>query len=500
MVRISVPSAKSAPPALRPEESVSVRRLQRGSMRYGRLNTVAGRLLDLLLILSAIPVASNRPVWWLLWTLLTGLGCMIYLVRAQLLMGQRRALQVSRFRLFFGLALLVPIYAVVQWLPVAEYLPLDLQALPPALPDLLRPDSLSVMPGASLLGAIRAAGFLVFLILVIEVGTQPERTHALGLALMTGIMLHGFFGLVSLRLLDDYSIWGVKEVYQGMLTGTFVNRNSIATFLGFGLVLGVAFAMVRGHRASTVAPDRGYTALLTPQRLEIIGLWLVVGMLALAILLTQSRMGAAATAVGAFVTFIVLRLTFRTRPLRIALETAIGLLVLLAFLIPAAGTGLIERALFTPVESSDRMSIYVQTWGMIQDRPLTGFGYDAFAPAFELYRDDPLVSERYADLAHNTFLALWAEQGLVIGSIPVVLTGWAVVMIVQRLRKAAGDTAMNAAALGVIALGAVHSLADFSLEIPANVYCFLMIVGLAMARPRLSRVEGDAAPPPGARA
>ena len=496
-----MPSAKSVPPALRPEESVSVRRLQRGSLRYGRLNTVAGRLLVLLVILSAIPVASNRPVLWLLWTLLLGLGGSIYLARSQVLMGQRRALQVSQFRLFFGLALLVPLYAAVQWLPLAGYLPMALQPLPATLSEIVRPDSLSVMPGASLLGAIRAAGFLVFLILVIEVGTQPERTHALGLALMTGIMVHGLFGLVSLRLLDDYSIWGVKEVYQGMLTGTFVNRNSIATFLGFGLVLGVAFAMVRGHRASTVVPGRGYTALLTPERLEVIGLWFVVGMLALAILLTQSRMGAVATAVGAFVTFIVLRLTFRTRPLRIALETAIGLLVLLAFLIPAAGTGLIERALFTLVESSDRMSIYLQTWGMIQDRPLTGFGYDAFAPAFELYRDDPLVSERYVDLAHNTYLALWAEQGLVIGSIPVVLTGWAGVMILQRLRKGEGDTAMNAAALGVITLGAVHSLADFSLEIPANVYCFLMIVGLAMARPRLSPAGSDPTTPgrPGSR-
>jgi O-antigen ligase len=354
------------------------------------------------------------------------------------------------------------------------------------------------MPGASLLGAIRAVGYLIFLILAIEVGTQPDRTHRLGLALMIGIMLHGIFGLVSLRLLDDYSLWGVKEVYQGMLTGTFVNRNSIATFLGFGLILAVAFAMVWGHRASLLAPDRGYTALLTPQRLEIVGLWFAAGVLALAILLTQSRMGAAATTAGAFVTFIVLRVTFRTRPLRIALEGGIGLLVLLAFLIPAAGTGLIERALFTLVESSDRVSLYIQTWGMIQDRPLTGFGYDAFAPAFELYRDDPFVVDRYADLAHNTYLALWAEQGLVIGSIPVVLTAWAMVMIIQRLRSGEGDMAVTAAAIGVITLGALHSLVDFSLEIPANVYCFLLIVGLAMARSRVSRPKGDVPKPPSA--
>ena len=67
----------------------------------------------------------------------------------------------------------------------------------------------------------------------------------------------------------------------------------------------------------------------------------------------------------------------------------------------------------------------------------------------------------------------------------MILIGWAAVIIMQRLRIDQGDVAMNAAALGVIALGASHSLVDFSLEIPANVYCFLLIVGLAIAPARL---------------
>ena len=466
-----------------------------GARRYGRLNTLTGRLLVLLVLLAAVPVASNRPVWWLVWTLLLGLGGMVYLVRAHLVSGGRRRLQITRFRLFVGLALVVPVYAVLQSLPLAGYLPVALQALPAGLPDALRPDSISVMPGASFLGAVRAVGFLVFLILAIEVGTQAVRTHTLGLMLMGGIVLHAVFGLVALRLLDDWAIWGEKEVYQGMLTGTFVNRNSVATFLGFGVVLAVAFAMVRGHRASLAAPDRGYVALLTPQRLEIIGLWLAAALLGLAILLTQSRMGAAATAAGAFVTFAVVRLVFRATLWRIALQGVAGLVVLVAFLIPAAGEGLVERALFTLAESSDRINIYIQTLGMIADRPLTGFGHDAFAPAYELYRDEPVVAARFVDLAHNTYLALWAEQGLIVGSIPVLLTGWAGVMIVQRLRRNEGDTAVNAAALGAITLGGLHSLVDFSLEIPANVYCFVLIVGLAMARPRLPGI-GEAAGQP----
>ncbi|NEX45328.1 O-antigen ligase family protein [Pseudotabrizicola algicola] len=460
------------------------RRRARGSQRYGRLNTLTARLLVLLVLVSAIPVASNRPAWWLIWTFLLGLGALAYLLRAQMLMGRQRPLQTNQFTLFFTVALLVPAFALLQSLPLAQLVPVAWQALPSAVAGLGPLASLSVMPDASLLAAIRAVGYLVFLMLVIEVGTQPERTHTLGLILMLGILLHAVFGLVALRLLGDYSIWGEKTVYLGMLTGTFVNRNSIATFLGFGLVLALAYALERGHRAANAERDRGYTAIFTPARLEIIGLWLAVAVLAIAILLTQSRMGVAATVLGAFVTFLALRITFRVPLRRILIEVGIGLVAMLVVLVPAVGDGVLERALFTFVESTDRVSLYVQTWGMILERPLIGFGYDAFAPAFELYRDEPLVNQNFADLAHNTYLTLWVEQGFIIGSIPMLLIGWSAVMILQRLRAAEGDMAVNGAALGVIVLGAMHSLVDFSLEIPANVYCFLLIVGLAIARPR----------------
>lgn len=478
---------------IRVDAAAPLKKRTRGARRYTRLNAVTGWLLVLLVLVSAIPVASNRPAWWLIWTLLLGIGACAYILRAQTLMGGKRRLQITEFKMFFGLALLVPVYAVVQFMPWAAYFPAAFQALPALPPDVIRPDSLSVMPGASLLGAIRAVGFLVFLILVIEVGTMPERSHRLGLWLMLGILLHGLFGLVSLRLLDDYSFWGTKDVYQGMLTGTFVNRNSIATFLGFGLVLGVAYAMTRAHQATLAEPDRGYKTFLTAKRLEILGLWLVIVLLAVCILLTQSRMGLVATGLGAFVTFIVLRVTFKTSAKRILLEAGAAILFLLLGLLPYVGAGVIERTIFTLAQSSDRLSVYLQSWGMIQDRPLTGFGYDAFAPAFELYRADPLVADRYVDLAHNTYLTLWAEQGFIIGSIPMILIGWAVIMIIGRLRSNEGDVAMNAAALGVIALGASHSLFDFSLEMPANVYCFLLIIGLAIARPRISNGATDKA-------
>ena len=118
---VVVPQVVSAPDA-------GPRHRKPGSRRYARLNTNTGRLLALVVILSAIPISSVRPPWWLIWAVVVGLAGALYSVRASFLMPARRP-QITRFRLFFGLAVLVPLYAVIQSLPLAQYLPLALQTL-----------------------------------------------------------------------------------------------------------------------------------------------------------------------------------------------------------------------------------------------------------------------------------------------------------------------------------------------------------------------------------
>jgi hypothetical protein len=50
---------------------------------------------------------------------------------------------------------------------------------------------------------------------------------------------------------------------------------------------------------------------------------------------------------------------------------------------------------------------------------------------------------------------------------------------------------MPAAALGALVLGALHSTMDFSLEMPANMFLFLAILGLGVAHRRRVGQAGD---------
>lgn len=473
--------AKLAAPVTR--DAPTKRRRRSGfasSPRYSGLNDRMATVLSLLVLIIAVPMASNRPIWWLVWGIVIGGLACIYLWRSRRIDRARR-LQIQSYRVLFGVALLVPVFALLQALPYAQFLPAGLTALPAALQG-IKPPALSVLPDASVLGALRAMTYLTFLFLVIEVATRPSRTSRMMKILFFGMVLHAIYALIALNLLGDFVFWGPKRAYLGAATGTFVNRNSFATFLGFGLILGVAIIFER--RAAPKGRVARKPHLLSPENLEAVFYGLMIAVVALALLATQSRMGAFASLLGLLTTFTLLRRNGGASIGRLAAEIGVTLVVLGVFFVGMGGDTL-QRLLFLETDSGTRLDLYRQTWAMITVRPLSGFGYDSFAAAFELFRQPPLLSERDVDLAHNTYLTLWAEQGLIIGSLPPLLLlamGW---LILRNQSKDKDKQAISAAALGVMVLGAVHSTVDFSLEIPANVVLFIAVIGMALPNRRL---------------
>ncbi|MES2844218.1 MAG: O-antigen ligase family protein [Pseudomonadota bacterium] len=442
---------------------------------YTRLNDSVAWLLGVVVFLSAVPLGSNRPFWWLTFGLMVGLIASYYLIMGARLAPQR-PLQMTQFRFLLTLAAMVPAYAVLQSIPIAGRLPEALLALPAAVPSDQRPLTISLQPDASLLGALRAIVYLTFVGLVIEISTRPKRIEKLTWILFFGVVAHAAWGLIALNLLGDIAIWGEKRSYLGVATGTFVNRNSYATFLGFGLVLGIALLMQRARGRSS-----GQSGYFSEARLEGLLLGGLLCIVLFALLSTQSRLGTFASLIGSIMTFLIMRAKGGVGVRRAAIE-GLGLIAVLGVIgFGVVGSGLIERMVFVENEAATRQDIYRQVLGMIATRPWTGFGFDAFAPAFELFRAPPLVSEREVDLAHNSYLMLWSELGVIIGSIPLLTLAIAAALVLRKVIRSTANPAVPAAAFGALTLGAVHSLGDFSLEIPANVILLLALIGMAIA-------------------
>ena len=382
-----------------------------------RINSRLTVILAVLVILSALPLASNRAVWWQFWTLSISVTALIYFWRKDRLLRSFKP-RFMHYHLAFLLALVVPAYALLQAAPIAGILPDGLWALRAGMEE-MQGRAISVYPGVSATGAIRFMGYVILFALILEVTTRAQRVSLLAVLLFIGIVAQGVWALAALNMLGDYAPWG-KEAYLGYATGTFVNRNSLAFYLGMGMILGVGILAHWSEQPQIRSPGK----LTWFQRLGADGVFIFVGlaMLAVALIETGSRAGLASSCAGVLTTLTMIRLRAGTTWRRIVLEIAgLFLALLIGLALFTQGEGVAERLLFTGKEGASRMEIYRQVIDMISVRPLTGFGFDTFGPAFEAFRAPPLILDKYYDLAHNSYLGLWAELGLIVGSVPVLL-------------------------------------------------------------------------------
>ena len=450
---------------------------------YSRMNNRLALVLLGIVLLSPLPLGSNRPVWWMIWGLVISLVTAVYMWSG-LGAGSDRPLRLKFYRGILLLFLPVPLFASLQSLPLAALLPTSWVSLPApvsaALPHSF--ETISIVPATSLVGALRSVIFGLFFVLMLETASQSDRIRRISFVLFLGVAAHAALGLVLLKVMGDTAPWGEKEFSLGAATAGFVNRNSFATFLGFGLCLGIATLMERGSRPRTRTSRK--PNILNVSSIETMALVMLLGLILLALLATQSRLGLVSSLAGGILTFVLMQARGDIGWIKLGVQTSALVAVALFATFGFVGGGVVDRLLFLMGDSEGRMDIYRQMLTMIAARPWTGFGWDAFAPAFELYRALPVTSAAQVNLGHNTYLTLWVELGLVVGSLPLVALAMIARRCLQNYRHRTSLIAPPAAAIGAMLTAGLHSVGDFSLEIQANVFLFLAILALGIARHR----------------
>ena len=464
------PKAASALPAPEQRTAAPIGR----SRGYSRLNDAMGVYVAASAVLTAVPVGLNRPVLWLGWVALTAALTILYLLLSRRL-DPSRGLLSARHPWLFGLAMLVPAYAIVQTIPGLGAL-----ASGPPVPEGLDPETLSLVPDASRMAALRFSGYILFACLAIEVASRADRAHRIALWIFWGIVAHALFGLIALNVLGDVTVWGArKEAFAGSATGTFISRNNFATFLGIGLVLGLALAWEKIDRP--VARKARSAALFGVETLDRVLMALGLAVIAAALLSTQSRAGVAVGGLGAATCFLLMRWKAGAPVWRAALALMATGAAALVVAIPVYGQDLVTRFLFLERSVETRALGYDRVVELVAARPMTGWGFDAFRPAFELVHTAPFSLDRIWDRAHSTILSNWAELGLGIGSLPILVAVLAAWRLLDTLRRRERDYAIGAAGLSAMALTGAHSMTDFSLEMPSVTILLVALVGLGLA-------------------
>lgn len=449
-------------------------------------------LIVILLAFAPVPFGSNRPFMWSVNALVVGTMAFFYI---GMLAGRPDEMRLP-LRSFFWPAVFASVSLL--WM-VVQILPMPFEPFAPwAWTDAATSLQVSLWPRLSLDPSATATMIVSYLtygllfFMVAQICVNEMRTHRFMQAILAIITAHAGIGIIMLLQMGDTMLFWKKWAYLGFATGFFVNRNSFATFLAFGLAIGSTLlvnAVLPWHRNRQNRPLREVFRI-DNALISVAGYGTAIAVIGSALLLTQSRMSVPLGAIALLLPSILAVIRAPGRRSR-GLGIILGLLIVAVLVGLLSGGGLAERFDSTEAQQDQRWPLFEQTLGMIAHRPLAGFGGGSFADAFAIYHHLPLSSDRVWDRAHNLYLELFADLGVfalgVMAAVVYVL--W---RIGQSLRRVTSIAPVAAITVGLVAI--VHSLVDFSLQIQSIEFIFVAVLaaGFAQALEAMARRSAPA--------
>jgi O-antigen ligase len=425
------------------------------------------------LTLAPLFFGSVDELWVAIWAVLLSIGTLI---------GPTEALGVTQRRVLFAFLALAAAYALVAIVQVAPHLIERLDD-----PIWTRASELlgfNASPRISSRAQIPPDAIGHFLLLVTAfvsgflVATSRRNGDLIIRFARYSILAYAIYGMAALVFTPNLLLWAPKLAYRGSLTATFVNHNTAATLLGVGAILWFCLACqsLQSLRYSSLR-----LLLLVPSNERVVFkgiLQLAAGLACfVALLLTGSRGGLICTALGLLVA-IALMLTNRSKPRFWYLAGSGGVaLVLTAGWLSQTGRigskGLFDEA---------RWSVYEYCLAAIRQRPLLGAGAGTFADLFPSLRANGFSGWGVWDYAHSTILEIAVEMGIPIAALVVVAATASVIILVRAAFRPTDHGRSSLAAIaGIAVLSYLHSIIDFSLQIPGFLIPFAVLLGCGLA-------------------
>jgi len=440
-----------------------------------------------LLVLLAwipIPIGSNREWSVALFEVaaltIFGLWTLHYTVKP---FSTPKAIKSIRFPLILlGIWVCFPLIQLIpipNW--IGQFLSVNVYALYSDIPGALPPDwfYLTLDRAATLSGMLRQSALVAVFFVVVSIVNTPQRLRALLVLLFLVGATEAFYGLMVYFGGDGAGLWSPGHD-PGTVSGTYVNQNHFAGLIEMTIPVGMGLLLTdpdppETHRSRT-ATIRAITSVLLGKRgIVLFGLLIMFA----ALILSTSR-GAVGSLAGA-VAFAVLVAATRKRANMKDLKLALTGLVLVLFAVLWLGTGQLTAKLESSGLASNRADLRELSYQIISDNPIFGTGIGTYRWVFPRYKDDRFGSGFY-EHAHNDYLEILGEQGIMGFSLLAVAIGLIAVRIVQAYRQQHDPLlhgALFAVMVGCTSL-LIHGLVDFNLQIPANAAYFFALLGIGV--------------------
>ncbi len=290
------------------------------------------------------------------------------------------------------------------------------------------------------------------------------------------------YGLIQALIPQVGILWLPSEYSAyGTARGTLTNRNNFAGLMEMIWPVALGVTLAQGEWED----QKGIKAMLSEGHVgnQLI-FFLMVVMMVLAVIFSQSRAGILGAFLGMAV-FLGLLRTVSGR-FRWGFRIIIGCIIALVFFYGQSMgfDKILDRFLALEAGSHGRMEIWVPTWQMVSDHPV-GIGLGNYELVEPVYVDPGREGVRNY-YPHNDYLQLLAEAGWAGAVVLVFGLFFFVVRAVRRIRKVGFDVGrfrllVSVGALAGICSMAFHGFFDFNFQIPANEAYFVLLMALVEA-------------------
>lgn len=429
-------------------------------------------------------LGSNRPIAWGINAIVfPGLAALYEL--SLMLRGAPHPVKIRRVGVSAGLFALVVIWILVQnvtWTPTDWQHPIWRLASD-ALGEPIA-GTISVDPDLTALALLRLMTAVSAFWLALQLGHDPRRARILIWSVVGISAVYAGAGLFAMGFMPTGRLFADLGPSK-FVTSTFVNQNHYVTFVGIGLIAGVA-GILRLYRRDLGQSGRLWrlkiATLITATGGPVALPLALVTVIMTSLLLTGSRGGIIATGFGMLALFVLNapkggRGALRNEALLLLFAAAGVVIGFLGFSDVVVGR-LAHQGLY----DAGRPAVWILTLRSILAAPLLGFGYGTFSAVFPMFRDDSVGVAGLWDKAHNTYLEIFQGLGLLFGA---MLIGCVVILVwqcVKGARTRKRDATIPAIAASVSFLVGAHALVDFSLQIQAVALTYMAVLGAGVAQ------------------
>jgi O-antigen ligase len=357
---------------------------------------------------------------------------------------------------------------VLSVYPVFQLIPLPFSIVTKTSPGIkeivtLSPDitpvshSISIYPFATETGLSHLLAYLMLFFVTVFGIQDKARLYKMLKALAVFGFIVAVFGIIQHAAGNGKIYWFRELTHGGSPFGPFVNRNHFAGFIGMIIPLSLGVGLM----SRSIEKKIMYAFFSIT--------------MAVALFFSLSRGGIVSFFAGIMVfVFVIFGKTYSMKRL---VPVFLFVLVLVTYLLYLGITPIVDRFAQTEVTNEQRLIAWQGAVSALKDYPVFGTGLGTFQYIFKIYKPEGLY--RYWDHAHNDYLELLLEVGIVGAIIIAILFFLGVKAIVNAPWKGK-EVYLNAAFLSSITTIAVHSVVDFNLHIPSNAILFFLISGIAV--------------------